>query len=125
LAPLPPKPVENELEVRVSPASGTRGVRVMKSMLREPITAIDGVGDMVVMFFWFSFACLNSFLIRGSFVVDLCVDDVSLGPDYSLLFLRLVMFWGRNTGEFGAGLTLGDFRSHRNVDPLCPHHGPL
>jgi hypothetical protein len=41
LAPLPPNPVEKEFEVRVSPGPGTRGVRVMKSMLREPITAME------------------------------------------------------------------------------------
>jgi hypothetical protein len=41
---LPPKPVEKELEVRVSPGPGTRGVRVMKSMLREPITAMEAEG---------------------------------------------------------------------------------
>ena len=39
LAPLPPKPVEKEFAVSVSPGSGIRGVRVMKSMLREPMTA--------------------------------------------------------------------------------------
>jgi hypothetical protein len=34
--------VEKEFEVKVSPGPGTRGVRVMKSMFREPITTIDG-----------------------------------------------------------------------------------
>jgi hypothetical protein len=54
LAPLPPKPVEKELEVRVSPGPGTRGVRVMKSMLREPITAMEGEG-MLLVFLVFGF----------------------------------------------------------------------
>jgi hypothetical protein len=27
------------------------------------------------------------------------------------------VFWGERLGEFGAGVTLGDFRSHRNVRP--------
>jgi len=39
-APFPPNPVSKDVTRRVSPAEGTRGVRVMKSMFREPITAI-------------------------------------------------------------------------------------
>jgi len=49
-APFPPKPVSKDVTRRVSPAEGMRGVRVMKSMFREPITAIVlGLvrGDMV------------------------------------------------------------------------------
>lgn len=41
--PFPPKPVSNESAVKVSPGSGMRGVRVMKSMFRDPITAIVGI----------------------------------------------------------------------------------
>ena len=36
-----------------------------------------------------------------------------------------VLFWGRETGEFGAGVTLGAiFEAIGTLDPLCPHHGP-
>ena len=42
LAPLPPEPVEKEDERRVSPAVGRRGVRVMRSMLREPMIVMEG-----------------------------------------------------------------------------------
>jgi hypothetical protein len=45
-APLPPKPVSDELASSVSPPAGTRGVRVMKSTFKEPITAIEpGISD--------------------------------------------------------------------------------
>ena len=40
LAPLPPKPISKDSLVRVSPATGTRGVRVTRSTVREPITEI-------------------------------------------------------------------------------------
>lgn len=39
-APLPPEPVEKEVAVKVSPPEGTRGVRVTRSVLREPIIVI-------------------------------------------------------------------------------------
>ena len=45
-APLPPKPVVKDVAVMVSPAAGMRGVVVMKSMLREPITATVGALDI-------------------------------------------------------------------------------
>lgn len=50
LAPLPPGPVVKEVAVRVSPGCGRRGVVVMRSVFREPITRMDmlrGVGDVV------------------------------------------------------------------------------
>lgn len=43
LAPLPPEPVEKELAVSVSPGLGKRLVRVMRSVLREPMTVIVGI----------------------------------------------------------------------------------
>jgi hypothetical protein len=43
LAPLPPGFVVKECAVRVSPGAGKRGVRVVRSALREPTTRIvDG-----------------------------------------------------------------------------------
>ena len=41
LPPLPPGPVWKEVAVRVSPAWGRRGVTVMRSVFREPITMMD------------------------------------------------------------------------------------
>lgn len=46
LAPLPPEPVEKELAVRVSPGLGNRVVRVMRSVLREPMTTMVGMDIM-------------------------------------------------------------------------------
>lgn len=46
-APLPPGWTFMDVAVRVSPAPGTRGVEVTKSMFREPMTNIVGLGDMV------------------------------------------------------------------------------
>jgi len=46
-APLPPKPVEKDSAVRVSPPTGMRGVRVTRSTFREPITDIVVREDMV------------------------------------------------------------------------------
>ena len=40
LAPLPPEPVEKEVAVKVSPPEGTRGVRVTRSVFREPMIVI-------------------------------------------------------------------------------------
>lgn len=49
LQPLPPQPVEKEVALKVSPGRGRRGVRVMRSVLREPMTVIVGVG---ILLFW-------------------------------------------------------------------------
>lgn len=43
LAPLPPQPVAYDEVMRVSPAVGMRDVRVIRSVLREPITVIFGI----------------------------------------------------------------------------------
>ena len=42
LAPLPPDPVAKDSDFKVSPASGTRDVRVIRSLLIEPTTVIRG-----------------------------------------------------------------------------------
>ena len=42
LAPLPPDPVAKDSDVKVSPAPGTRDVRVIRSLLSEPTTVIRG-----------------------------------------------------------------------------------
>jgi len=49
-APLPPEPVAKEWERSVSPGEGRRGVRVIRSVFREPIIVIWGVGMMGVGF---------------------------------------------------------------------------
>ncbi len=53
LAPLPPEPVAKDSERRVSPGLGRRDVRVMRSVFREPIMVIWGVGIITMGFgFW-------------------------------------------------------------------------
>lgn len=42
-APLPPGDVVKEVEGRVSPGLGRRGVRVVRSVFREPIVRIVGI----------------------------------------------------------------------------------
>lgn len=42
LAPLPPQPVSYDEEMRVSPAAGMRDVRVIRSVLREPMIVMFG-----------------------------------------------------------------------------------
>lgn len=46
LAPFPPQPVLKDVAVRVSPARGRRGVRVMRSVFREPTIKMLG-GDIM------------------------------------------------------------------------------
>jgi len=53
LAPLPPEPVAKEWGRRVSPGLGRRDVRVMRSVFREPIMVIWGVGIITMGFWWF------------------------------------------------------------------------
>ena len=48
LAPLPPQPVSYEEEMRVSPAAGTRDVRVIRSVLREPIMVMFGIAMLTM-----------------------------------------------------------------------------
>ena len=42
LAPFPPQPVLKDVAVRVSPARGRRGVRVVRSVFREPMMRMLG-----------------------------------------------------------------------------------
>lgn len=52
LAPLPPGPVVKDVAVRVSPAWGRRGVVVMRSVFREPITRMDMLRGVRVGVWW-------------------------------------------------------------------------
>lgn len=61
LQPLPPQPVEKEVALRVSPGRGRRGVRVMRSVLREPMMVIVGVG---ILLFFFLFGGWGEGLLR-------------------------------------------------------------
>ena len=49
LAPLPPQPVSYDEEMRVSPAAGMRDVRVIRSVLSEPITVMFGIVILIAM----------------------------------------------------------------------------
>jgi hypothetical protein len=80
----------------------------MKSMLREPITAIDGVGDMVVMFLQFFFACSNSFLVRSCSVVDFHVDNISWIPIMVYFFAFGDVLGAKGRGIWGR-LDFGGF----------------
>jgi hypothetical protein len=45
---LPPDEVVNELARRVSPGEGSRGVRALRSLFREPMTVMRVFGDILV-----------------------------------------------------------------------------
>lgn len=65
LAPLPPAWVLKEVDLRVSPGCGKRGVTETMSTFREPMMRIAGGIFSVFFFFFFFFSLSSIFFFEG------------------------------------------------------------